>query len=75
MKKYIPLLLCAISFHTMALGGFESLTETQQNVTKSIVNQLGVDDPDNTIKGVRCQGQSHVWVHHPVCHHGVGCRR
>ena len=50
MKKYIPLLLCAISFHTMALGGFESLTETQQNVTKSIVNQLGVDDPDNTIK-------------------------
>ena len=50
MKKYIPLLLCAISFHTMALGGFESLTETQQNVTKSIVNQLGVDDPDNTFK-------------------------
>jgi hypothetical protein len=50
MKKLLSLALCLLSFNSFALGGYESLTEQQQNVLKSIVKQLGITDKDNSIK-------------------------
>ena len=50
MKKLFSLALCLLSLNTVALGGFESLTDTEKKVMKSIATQLGITDTDNSIK-------------------------
>ena len=50
MKKLLSLALCLLSFNSFALGGFESLTDIEKKVLKSIVKQLGITDTDNSIK-------------------------
>ena len=50
MKKLLSLALCLISFNSLALGGFESLKDTEKKILKSIVKQLGITDTDNSIK-------------------------
>lgn len=50
MKKILSLALCLLSFNSFALGGYESLTDVEKSALKSIVNQLGISDSDNSIK-------------------------
>ena len=50
MKKLLSLALCLLSFNSFALGGFESLTDNEKKVLKSIVKHLGITDTDNSIK-------------------------
>ncbi|KPM78619.1 MULTISPECIES: hypothetical protein [unclassified Pseudoalteromonas] len=50
MKKLLSLALCLLSFNSFALGGYDSLTDIEKKVLKSIVTQLGITDSDNSIK-------------------------
>jgi hypothetical protein len=50
MKKILSLALFLLSFNSFALGGFESLQDTEKQLLKSIVEQLGISDSDNKIK-------------------------
>ena len=50
MKKIISLALCLLSFNSFALGGYESFTDKDKRLLKSIVKQLGITDSDNSLK-------------------------
>ncbi len=50
MKYYLTFILLSLSFNTYALGGFGSLSESEQKSLESIVKQLGISDKNNTVK-------------------------
>ena len=50
MKKLLFLIVLSLSFNVYALGGYESLSENEQKLLKSIVERLGVKDKDNSVK-------------------------
>lgn len=50
MKKLLFLVLLLLSFNASALGGFESLSGSEKKLLKLIVERLGIEDKDNSIK-------------------------
>lgn len=50
MKKFLFLVVILLSFNASALGGFESLSESEQKLLKLIVERLGIEDKNNSIK-------------------------
>ncbi|PWI32051.1 hypothetical protein DI392_17895 [Vibrio albus] len=50
MRKIITFLLVVFSCNALALGGYESLSDTQKKVIGKVTDQLGIKDTDNAVK-------------------------
>jgi len=50
MRILVLIVAAIFSFNSYALGGYDSLTKSQQSVVKKIVEQLGINDTDNSVK-------------------------
>ena len=48
MKKALSLILIILSFNTYALGGYDSLTDTEKKLLTKIVNKLGIKADNDT---------------------------
>ncbi|WP_462158279.1 hypothetical protein [Pseudoalteromonas sp. GB56] len=50
MKKALLLALCIFNFQALALGGFDSLSSSEQQFINSVMDELGLKDSDSSAK-------------------------